>query len=66
MALFIQYGLRNTIGDTLFFNFAIPDSGGKNELGILYGRDALFSKLMLATEKNIKKHAIAVWHPDVQ
>jgi hypothetical protein len=43
MALFIQYALRNTIGDTLFLSFAIPDSGGKNALGILYGKDMLFS-----------------------
>jgi hypothetical protein len=34
MASFIQDERRNTIGDTLFLSFAIPDSEGKNALGI--------------------------------
>jgi len=42
MASFIQYEMRNTIGEALFLDFAIPDSDGKNTLGILYGGDLLF------------------------
>jgi hypothetical protein len=42
MALLIPNELRNTIGDTLFFGFAMPDYEGKNVLGILYGRNTLF------------------------
>jgi hypothetical protein len=34
MASFIQDERRNTIGDTLFLGFAIPDSAGKNALSI--------------------------------
>jgi len=34
MASFIQYEMRNTIGEALFLDFEIPDSGGKNALGI--------------------------------
>jgi hypothetical protein len=34
MASFIQYEMRNAIGEALFLDFAIPDSGGKNALGI--------------------------------
>ena len=41
MALLIPNELRNTIGDTLFFGFAMPDSEGKNALGI-YTIEKLF------------------------
>jgi hypothetical protein len=32
MASFIYYQLRNSIGETLFLSFAIPDYEGKNAL----------------------------------
>jgi len=55
MASFIHYQRCNTIGDSLFLGFAIPDSEGKNALGILYGGDQLFPSRILLAIKKIKK-----------